>query len=211
MADSLSAAQGRDNVVYLRLDEYIGGAILIGGLPYWGSGHGSAAIAHLIVEPNGSVCRCGSRGCLDTVASGDALVRRSREIIKAGRHSSLEERTEHDLSRISANVLVEEARTNDPVALAVLDELVEWLSLALANCVNLLGPDMVVIGGSLGRAAGDVLLEPLRRAVRRRTLSASMRHVEVVISTLGDEATACGAAVSALLANVTHSIRLHTP
>jgi len=103
-------------------------------------------------------------------------------------------------------MVIEEARENDPVALTVLEEVVDWLGIALANCINLLGPDMLVIGGSVGRAAGDLLLAPLQKALRKRTLSTTMRHVEIVTGTLGPDAAA-----SALLATITHAIRLHAP
>ena len=79
----LGAAGTADNMVYLRLGRTIGGAIIVEDQPYWGSGH-APSMAHLNVDPNGRSCRCGSRGCLDTVASGAAVVRSAQELIAGG-------------------------------------------------------------------------------------------------------------------------------
>jgi len=205
----LGAAREAENVLFIRLGGYIGGTILIDGLPYWGAGHGVAAIAHMTVDPEGAPCRCGSRGCLDTVASGASIARSAREAIKAGRSSGLAERTSDNLDMITAEMVVEEARRGDAVALAVLQEAGSWLGLAVANCINLLGPDMVVIGGGVGRAAGDLLLDPVRETVRNRAVWAATKRVRIVSTSLGPEATACGAAATAILATMTRSIELH--
>jgi glucokinase len=202
-------ARDAENVVYVRLGGYIGGSILIDGLPYFGSGHGSAAIAHLTVDPNGLPCRCGSRGCLDTVGSGAAMARWAREVIKGGRSSALAERAGNDLDLITGEMVVDEAKKGDTVALAALEEAANWLGIAVADCINLLGPDMVVIGGGVGRAAGDLLLEPLRETVRSRAVWTALRGVRIVSTSLGADANACGAAATAILATLTQSMDLH--
>ncbi len=203
-----SAKQAR-NMIYLRMGDYLGGAILIDGLPYWGSASAAGSIAHMTVDPNGLPCRCGSRGCLDTVASGNAMARRAREEIKKGRASSLDDRTNGSLNLITGAMVVEEAKAGDAVAQDVLQEAAAWLGIAIGNSINLLGPDMIVFGGHIGRSAGNDLIELVCDVARTHAYSLPMRSVQIVPSTLGEEAVACGSAATALWSNLTQSLSLH--
>ena len=205
----LGAAKDAKNLVYIRIGDYLGGAILVDGLPYWGSASAAGSIAHVTVDPQGLPCRCGSRGCLDTVASGYVMARRAREEIKRGRKSSLAERVDGNLNLITGAMVVEEARAGDATALDVLREAAGWLGIAVGNCINLLGPDMVILGGHIGRDAGDALIQPVYEVARAHAYSLPMRSVRIVTSVLGDEAVACGAAATALWANLTQSLSLH--
>lgn len=205
----LGVAQKAQNLIYVRMGEYLGGAILIDRLPYWGSASGAGSIAHVPVDPAGLPCRCGSRGCLDTVASGNAMSRRAREEIKKGRTSSLNEKSNGNLNFITGAMVVEEAKAGDRVALDILQEAGKWLGLAIATCVNLLGPDMIVIGGHIGRSAGDLLIEPVYETARAHVFTVPMDTFQIKTSTLSDEAVACGAAATALWSNLTRSINLH--
>lgn len=205
----LGAAKKAKNLVYIRMGDYLGGAILVNGLPYWGSASAAGSVAHMTVDPNGLACRCGSRGCLDTVASGSAMARRAREEIKRGRTSSLIEKINGNLSLITGAMVVDEAKAGDTVSLDVLREAAEWLGIAVGNCINLLGPDMIVFGGHLGRRAGEHLIGSVYDGARTRAYSLPMRSVEIVTSVLGEEAVACGAAATALWANLTQSLSLH--
>jgi len=205
----LGVARKAKNVIYIRTGEYLGGAILVDKLPYWGSESGAGSIAHVPVDPAGLPCRCGSRGCLDTVASGSAMARRAREEIKKGRSSSLSEKSNGNLNFITGSMVVEEAKAGDAVALDVLQEAARWLGIAVATCVNLLGPDMIVIGGHIGRNAGKLLIEPMYEAARTYVFTVTMQSFQIKASALGQEAVACGAAATALWANLTRSINLH--
>jgi N-acetylglucosamine repressor len=204
----LGAAKQAKNMIYIRMGDYLGGAILVDGLPYWGSASSAGSIAHMTVDPVGLPCRCGSRGCLDTVASGTAIARRAREEIKRGRKSALEERT-GGLDMISGKIVLEEAAAGDAVALDVLREAGHWLGIAAGICINLLGVDMIVLGGHLGRLGGELLLEAVYESARAHAYSLPMRSVQIVTSALGEEAVACGAAATALWATLTQSLSLH--
>jgi N-acetylglucosamine repressor len=204
----LGAAKEAQNMVYMRMGDYLGGAILVDGLPYWGSASSAGSIAHMTVDPVGLPCRCGSRGCLDTVASGTAMARRVREEIKRGRTSSLEERA-GGLDMITGRLVLEAAVAGDAVAMDVLREAGHWLGIAAGICINLLGVDMIVLGGHLGHMGGELLLEPVYESARAHAYSLPMRSVQIVNSSLGAEAVACGAAATALWSNLTQSLNLH--
>jgi predicted NBD/HSP70 family sugar kinase len=206
----LGVAKDARNVLYIRMGEYLGGAILIDGLPYLGSQTtGVASIAHITVNPDGLPCRCGSRGCLDTVASGNAIARFAREEIKNGRASTLVDQTNGYLDLITGTMVVEAARQGDTVCVDALHEAAHWMGIAVGIVVNLLGPDIIVFGGELGRVAGEGFLARTAEEARRYTYSMPNQAVNLLTSALGPEAVACGAAATALWETLTHSISLH--
>lgn len=206
----LGIARDARNILYVRMGEYLGGAILIDGLPYLGSKTtGVASIAHVTVNPDGLPCRCGSRGCLDTVASGNAIAREARTRIKEGHDSLLVERTNGYIDLITSSMVVEEARNGDAVCRDVLGKAAQWMGVAIAIAINLIGPDMIVFGGELGRSAGEEFTTQVAEEVRKYVYSVLTGAVQIMPSTLGPEAVACGAAATALWANLTQSISLH--
>lgn len=206
----LGVAKDSSNVLYIRMGEYLGGAILIDGLPYLGSKTtGVASIAHITVDPDGLPCRCGSHGCLDTKASGNAITRFAREEIKKGRNSTLIDRTNGYLDSITGTMVIEAARQGDSVSQDALAEAARWMGIAVGIIANLLGPDIIVFGGELGRVAGDEFLSQVTDEARRYTYSVPDQTLNLIASALGEEAIACGAAATALWESLTHSINLH--
>ncbi len=202
-------AQESRNLIYLRIGEYIGGAVLIEGLPFRGTNNNAGSIAHMTVDPNGLTCRCGNRGCLDTVASGYAMARRVREEIRKGRSSSLTQRTNLNMELITGGMILEEADAGDQVSVEIAHEAIEWLGIAVANCINLLNVDTIVLGGNLGRALNPDRVAHLYQTVRSRAYPKPMSAVRIVTSALGDDAVASGAAATAIWSNLMRSIQLH--
>lgn len=202
-------AQDSKNLIYIRLGEYIGGAVLVDGLPFRGTNNHAGSIAHMTVEPTGGSCRCGNRGCLDTVASGTAMARRIRQETRKGRSSSLSQRTNWNMELVTGSMVLEEAKNGDLLAQEIAHEALNWLGIAIANCVNLLNVDTVVLGGTLGRALNEELLAQLYHSVQARAHPKPMSVVRIVKSALGDDAVASGAAATSIWVNLTRSIQLH--
>jgi len=150
-------------------------------------------IGHIVVDPRGPECVCGSHGCLATLVGTQALVERTSNLLQTSPPSALAGK------ELNIKVIEDAALADDPVALRVVHEAAHHLGIALAGVLNLLNPGSVVVGGSLARA-GDRLLVPLREAVFRRTLVASAAAADIGISELGPQATALGAATHVLVA-----------
>jgi glucokinase len=176
---------GRDvqSMVHLVLGTGVGGAIFINGKLYRGENNAAGEIGHVTVNPEGDVCQCGSRGCLETYASGPWIARRFQQQIEAEKHQVDEEITGALVARLAAE--------NHPTAKAVMDEAGRALGIAIANLGVLLNIDFYVIGGSVAKA-GDVLLQPAMRAVSRYTFKEAGSGIRVVISTLGDDGPILG-------------------
>jgi glucokinase len=188
------AAKGAADALLLTLGTGIGGGVLAGGQVYRGTGP-AGELGHVVVEIDGEECPCGSRGCLETVASGSAIGRAGERVAAAQPESGLGKAKESG-REITGPLVTELAGEGDEVAVGVLAEAGRKLGAGLAGLANAFSPEVIVIGGGAS-AAGDLLLEPARDEFRRRTRGPN-RDVPVVAAHFGDEAGMLGAALMAL-------------
>lgn len=185
--------QGKQNIIYIWLGTGVTGGLILSGQLYWGTVGAGEAIGHIMVEPDGEICGCGSVGCLMTVATLPAISKRVRYAIKQGQSSSLLDRVGGDISRIDGWMVAEAAAAGDPLALATVCEAGQHIGMVVAGMVNLLSPDIVIIGGPMSRV-GEPLIETIRQTVRNHSLSQFYSRLEIVQSKLGSLAGAVGAA-----------------
>jgi glucokinase len=174
------AAKGSVNALYLTVSTGIGGGIVIGGRLYRGSHSLSGEIGHLVVVPEGPVCSCGRRGCLEAVSSGPAIAR-----------------AYNDLSLpltgpATAADVFQQAASGDAVAQHVIADAIHHLGVGIAGVINLLDPDMVVIGGGVSQA-GSALFTPLQAEVVAASLYAPAVGIPVVPAALGEAVGILGA------------------
>ncbi len=192
------AGRGFQDSAYIKVATGIGSGHIIGGHIYRGASGTAGEIGHTAIDPKGPPCVCGLRGCLVTLVGTNALVERSRALLKRYPRSALAGR------RLNITEVEDAALASDPLALQVVREAADHLGIAVAGMLNLLNPSVVSIGGSLARL-GDLLVEPLREAVRSRTLVSSVAAARIVASELGERDVATGAAtlvLQAALANL---------
>jgi glucokinase len=173
----------------------IGGGLIIGGRIHRGAHRAAGEVGHTIVEPDGHRCGCGNRGCWETVASGTAITRDGRTAVTRHAHSLIAELAGGDPAAVTGEMVTRAAREGDPAARGILTEVGTRLGEGIAGLVNVLDPEVVVIGGGVA-AAGDLLLEPARHAYERTVqLSPSP---PLAPAALGADAAAVGAALLAL-------------
>ena len=172
---TFGAGKGVDVLAYLRLSAGIGAGLIIGGRPFRGARGVAGEIGHVLVDPQGPICRCGNRGCLETFASPPALcelLRRSHGPMTVPRLLGL-------------------AAEGDAGARRVIHDAGRVVGRAVADLCNFINPDLVIVGGDLS-AAGDVLLDPMREAVRRFAIPAAAEDVRITAGVLGDRAEVLG-------------------
>jgi glucokinase len=186
------AGQGARSLVYLTVSTGIGGGIVLDGKIWHGLNDAAGEIGHMTIAPNGPLCGCGNRGCLEAIASGPSIARRAREAVSLGRPTRLRE-----IPSLSAADVVRLAQEADALACEVWEETVRYLGLGVAAAITILAPERVVIGGGV-TAAGDLLFEPLRREVRRRVKLAPMESIPILPAALGRDVGILGAAAVAL-------------
>jgi glucokinase len=191
------AGRGFRHLLLVAVGTGIGGGVVADGRLFRGA-HGFAAeIGHIVLEPGGPVCGCGNRGCWETVASGRAIGRLGREAARR-EGSTLARMTQGDPDRLDGRAVTRAALEGDEEALAVLGEVGRRLGEGIAGLVNVLDPQVVVVGGG-AIEAGELLLEPARRAFVEAVEGRDHRPpVPIVDAQLGTDAGAVGAAALAM-------------
>lgn len=187
------AGRGHTHVVGVTLGVGIGAGIVLDGRIYRGSRFGAGELGHMNVLPGGPQCGCGRRGCLEAVAGDDAIARMAAEEVRGGEMPVARDLVAGDAAKITRQIVVEAARSGDPKAVEVLRRSGEWIGSGLANVVNLLNPEVIVVGGELLEQAGDLILGPVREAVYRGTFTVLGNELEVVGTALGETSWLIGA------------------
>ena len=173
------AARGVDDVLLVWGSVGVGGGVIVGGAPLTGSAGYSGEVGHIPVNPDGLPCRCGSTGCWETEVGSGALLRRAGRPPEGG----------HD----AVDAVLAGAAAGDPIALAAFAETGRWLGIGLAGTINILNPDLVILGGLLA-SSYPFVRSTLEAELDRRVLRASRRLVRVVPTSLGEDAPLLGAA-----------------
>jgi len=184
----LGAARGCCTIICVTLGTGVGGGIVLDGKLWRGVDGSAGEIGHTSVEPFGGVpCKCGNTGCLEVFASATGIVRLARAALPEYPNTIL------DASRLTAQRIYDAGTKGDELALAVLKKMGSYLGVGLANLVNLLNPEMIVIGG--GVANGWQLFEKyMHEEVARRAFPVPVRRLKIVPAECGDDAGLLGAA-----------------
>jgi glucokinase len=189
----VGGGKGANPFVYLVVGTGIGAGILANDQILRGWRGTAGEIGHMIIKPDGPLCNCGGHGCLESLASGLAIALHAREAIKSGRHSLMADRDESP--EITAETVFQAARKGDCLALEIVTQTVEYLSIALINLIHLLNPRTIALGGGVGLGGADLLLQPLRKAVEGRVGAwIDMEGTRIIPSQLGNYAGLLGAA-----------------
>jgi glucokinase len=186
-----------DDLVLVNVGTGIGGGLVLDGRLYHGE-HGFAGeLGHLIVHPDGDLCACGNRGCLEAMASGSTLGRLGREAAAGDPGGRLAELAGGpDL--VTGEVVFAAAAEGDKAALALFERVGHWLGVGIASLVTIFDPDLVVVGGGVA-ATGELLLAPARASFERYVHGRVHRDLPPVVPTrLGPDAGFVGAATLAL-------------
>jgi glucokinase len=182
---------GTSQMVYLTLSTGVGGGAVLNGQVYRGATGNGAEMGHVVVDWRGRACRgCGGRGCLEAYVSGTSIAERARELLDDS--SSLA-----TLDQVTAAEVAAHAAAGDPLATRVWRETIDALGTGLTSIVNMLEPELVVLGGGVTRS-GDALIAPVRAAVRAAAMTPGGRSVRVERAALGDQVGVVGAAAVAM-------------
>jgi glucokinase len=187
------AGRGVQNLVGVTLGTGIGGGVILNGRIAHGASGSAGELGHTTIDFTGRRCACGNYGCLEAYASGPNIAARALEGIEAGYESVLTELVEGDLEAITALTVYEALVLGDEYAHEVMRETAKILGAGIANIVNLLNPEVVVVVGGVTRA-GDHLFRPLRSEVRRRAFPSAVAACRIVPGELPETAGVVGAA-----------------
>lgn len=192
-----SAEQERKEIIYISIGTGVAAGIVHEGKLYLGANSSAGELGHVTILPDGPLCRCGNRGCLQALVSDSAIADRARTRLRERHDSLLWQLVAHYPERVTAVMVLQAAEQNDPLACELVDETAHYLGIAIANLINLFNTERIVLGGPVGQN-GQVLLAPLKAEVQRRAMTYPLSVAEIVTSQLGTDAGAIGAAVLVL-------------
>ena len=175
----------------------IGGGLILNGDLYHGHNLTAGEIGHMVIEVNGPKCGCGNRGCFEALASRTAIFREIQAAVKDGQETLLTDMLGKDLSDMRSGDLRKAIRRGDKLATKVVETAAEFAGIGVANLINLLNPEIVVVGGGVIEALADEMMPTLIKAAKEHVMPGTMSGIEIKASKLGDNAGITGAAVLA--------------
>lgn len=175
----------------------IGGGLIIDGELYSGSGHTAGEIGHMVLEVNGPKCGCGNKGCFEALASRTAIFQQIKAGVKDGQKTLLTEMLGDDLADLRSGDLRKAIRRGDKFVDRIIEGAAEYIGIATANLVNVLNPEVVVLGGGVIEALADEMMSVIVETATDYAMPGALKGVEIIASKLGDNAGITGAAVLA--------------
>ena len=186
---TFGAGKKVNNLFYYTVSTGIGGGLIINGEIYHGASFDAGEIGHSVALPGGPKCGCGKRGCLEALASGTAIARIAKEKVKK---SSLILKLAGKKKNIDAIIVAQAAQKGDRLAGSIYRQAAFYLGLSVTNVIQIINPEMIVIGGGVSKA-GKILFQPLIKTVRRYTWPRPYRSCKIVRAKLGDRVGDLGA------------------
>ncbi len=183
------------NVLFINMDYGTGLGILVDGKVYYGKSGFSGEFGHIPLFNNEIICQCGKRGCLETEASGNALVRLFKEKISNGSTSQLLKKID-DLSNLKLHQIIEAAQNDDMLSIELIGEIGEKIGRGIALLINIFNPELVVLGGTLAQT-GDYIRLPIRSALNKYSLSLVNNDSSLKMSKLQEKAGVIGGCLMA--------------
>lgn len=191
------AAQGARNVLGMFIGTGIGGGLIVNGALYRGSSTGAGEVGHIIIEAGGPRCGCGNRGCLEALASRTAITRDIRKAIKRGKRSSVARLLAKETDLLSGKDLKAAYDSDDEIVKKAVNRAARLAGIGIGSLLNVLGPEIVVLGGGVVEAFGDDFVARIERSARNIAFDINSRNVKFTRAELGDDAGVIGAATLA--------------
>lgn len=186
------AAKGSKSSVTVALGTGIGGGIYVNGMLISGFKGAGGEIGHMKIVKDGRVCGCGQKGCFEAYASATGLIREAVSRLTVNKQNLLYTMIEGNIAGLEAKDIFDAAKEGDAFSLDLVDYEAEYLAMGIANILNIINPETIVLGGGVA-LAGDILLDPLRKKLEKYALPVTLEDLKIVQGILGNEAGIKGA------------------
>ena len=184
------AARGYKNIVGFFVGTGLGGGLVLNGKLFTGHQFKAAEYGHMILDPEGPLCNCGQRGCLEAFSSKQGMSAYIRQQLARGRESMMAEAVAEGVFR--SKKLVKALEAGDKVAEEAVDRACHWLAVATGNMINTFSPDLILYGGGVIEALGDLFLKKILAEVDRYCMPQIRNTVDIKIASLGDDSILYG-------------------
>lgn len=186
------AAKSSSSSVTIALGTGIGGGIYINGSLISGFSGAGGEIGHIKLEKDGKLCGCGQRGCFEAYASATGMIREAVSRLAVNKSNLLYELIDKKIDKLEAKDIFDAAKQGDSFSLDIIDYETEYLAMGIGNILNILNPEVIVIGGGVA-LAGDILFNPLKEKLKKYVLPVALEDLKIVPGVLGNEAGIKGA------------------
>lgn len=188
------AGRGCSSVLYITVSTGVGGGWVLNGEIYRGATELAGEIGHVVIDPDGPLCVCGRRGCVEQLACGPAIARTASERLtkEPTRGNLLRAQIQNDLSQVTALQVNQAALAGDELAREIMRDAASALGFALGNVICLMNPERIIIGGGVSKS-GPQYFKHIRAAARANVMPQLREAVNIVPATLGDQAPLWGA------------------
>jgi glucokinase len=198
LAESVAgAAEDINHSVTIKVGTGIGGGIIINNKIYNGFNYSGAELGHMVIAFDGERCSCGRNGCWEAYASTSALIRQTKAAVEQHPDSIINELVNKDLSKITETTAFEAAKLNDETGTKVVQQYIAYLSEGIANVINILHPELILISGRISKL-GETLLKPVRNRVFERVYCTDLLQPELKVAEMGSASIMVGAAMLGL-------------
>ncbi|EDM29519.1 probable transcription repressor [Lentisphaera araneosa HTCC2155] len=188
------AARGMENVLALSPGTGVGGAIVIDGKLIRGSRGGAGEFGHIIVQPDGPLCGCGQRGCLEAISSRTALSQQILSFAVRGRVPLVIDEAKGNLKKVKSGLIARAYNSGDEDVQAIVDYAARYLGVGMSNLVNSFNPEAIILGGGLIEALPEPFLKISTKVMREKAMGVNGEKVKVLAAELGDDAVIKGSA-----------------
>ncbi|HNV86739.1 MAG TPA: ROK family protein, partial [Candidatus Omnitrophota bacterium] len=188
--------QVRD-LIYMTVSTGVGGGIVLGGKIHRGASFCGGEIGHATIVPGGNHCQCGKKGCLEAYASGTAIAADARKYLRGKRPSRILRSVVESRGRVTGEVVFEAARLGDMKAKEILSDAGRFLGIGISSLINVVNPEMIVLGGSVMKARA-YFWQSMMRAIRENSWPMALAACEIRLTALGSYVGSLGAAALVL-------------
>lgn len=193
-------AKNRKNTLVLSMDWGIGLGIIMDGKMHNGASGFAGEFGHIPLVEDGLLCHCGKRGCLETVASGTALVRMAREGVRSGQSSLLNELSDQEIDQIEPQTIIEAANNGDQFAINILSQIGVNLGKGIAILIQLFNPELIILEGKIADAK-QFITTPIQQSINTYCMAQLRERTQIALSDLGPDASLLGS-VAAVMENI---------
>ncbi len=197
---AFGAGRGVDSMACFAIGTGVGGGLVVNNQLVLGFGGTAGELGHQTVDLNGPRCGCGNYGCVEVYASGPAIATMAARGVRQGWSTKIAELSDHDFNQITPEVVAKAAEMGDEFAQSVWERAGMYLGIGVSNILTSVGVKRVVISGGVAKA-GDLLLDPIRKEIKKRVFLMPIEKVDIVRGTLGTDAGIVGMAAWSAMKN----------
>lgn len=189
---AFGAARNKENALCINICDGIGIGIIVNGKIYEGKSGFAGEFGHINVVEDGLLCTCGKKGCLETVASGTALIQHAQKGISSGKESLIAEMVDGNLDNIHMSTIIEALENGDVFAIELISQAGNYLGKGIAGLIHIFNPDTIIIGGKVA-GAQHFLLDSIHQSLNKYTIHRIKQDTEIIVSSLEEKVKLLGA------------------